>query len=156
MARLPFEQLEVPGGRFTVFLDVDGTLVPDGGSAVEPKVAEAVSRWKARHRVLLCSNTPQRSRVESIARQLGCDVANRRYRKPNPRILAEAGNPAGPLLVVGDRGVTDGLFSRRIGATFIRTLPRRSAADRPMARLAYLLDDVASAILRSVLRWPSL
>lgn len=156
MARLPFEQLNVPAVPSTVFLDVDGTLVPDGGSVVDPSVRDAVVRWKASHRVLLCSNTPQRSRVDAIAHQLGCEVANRRFRKPNPEILREAGSPTGPVLVVGDRGVTDGLFARRIKAGFIRTLPRRSRTDRPMARLAYLLDDLASAILRTVLRWPSL
>jgi predicted HAD superfamily phosphohydrolase YqeG len=154
--RLPFEQLQIPAVACTVLLDVDGTLVPDRGDEPSPEVTAAVARWKELHRVLLCSNSRDRSRVERVAAQLGCGVANRRYRKPSPRVLQEAGSPAGPLLVVGDRALTDGLLAWRTGAAFTQTLPLRSSSDALLPRLAYALDDLATPLLRAVLRWRSI
>ncbi len=155
MAPVPFEQLPIPAVPCTVLLDVDGTLVPDRSEDLADDVAAAVGRWREAHRVLLCSNSPNRARIQRLAERLGCGVANSLYRKPDRRVLQEAGSPAGPLVVIGDRTLTDGLFAWRIGAAFTRTLPRRAANERLGARVAYLVDDVASAILAPVLRWPS-
>ncbi len=155
MRLLPFEQLPVPAVPCTVLLDVDGTLVPDRSEDLTDEVAAAVAKWNETHRVLLCSNSPNRARIQRLAGRLGCGVGNGRYRKPDRRVLQEAGNPAGPILVVGDRTLTDGIFAWRIGAAFTRTLPRRVARERLGARVAYLVDDLASAILAPVLRWPT-
>lgn len=155
MRLLPFEQLPVPAVACTVLLDVDGTLVPDRTEDLADEVAAAVARWRQRCRVLLCSNSPDRARIGRLASRLGCGVANSRYRKPSRRVLEEVGEVEGPVLVVGDRTLTDGLFAWRIGAAFTRTLPRRQRRERLGARVAYLVDWVASAILRPMLRWPT-
>lgn len=154
MQTLPFEQLPVPSVPSTVLLDVDGTLVPDRTEDLTDEVAAAVERWKRRHRVLLCSNAPDRDRIRRLADRLGCPVANSRYRKPSQRILEEITGPVSPMVVVGDHILTDGLFAWRVDAAYLRTLPRRAPGDRPGVRVAYLVDDIASAILTPVLRWP--
>jgi len=52
-----------------------------------------------------------------------------------------------PLVVIGDKYCTDGLFARNLKARFVLVLRKRSGRERLIVRISYLIDRVVSWVL---------
>ncbi|MCC7500661.1 UbiA family prenyltransferase [Candidatus Nomurabacteria bacterium] len=124
----------------TIVLDIDGTLVPAGESAVSPDVVEAVFKLKERNTVFLFSNKHLPERNRTVAHTLGISLIQSSYRKPNPKVLRGVSED---VIVVGDKHLTDGLLAFFSGAEFIR-VARVTAAQEPILdKIFNAIDDVA-------------
>ena len=142
--------LTIPLYQVIIFLDVDGTIVPDSQENIDPLVPGLIAVWQRQgNTVYLCSNSPQRQRIARIAATLQVPIAGEGYRKPSRPIADVVRSPHTSLVVIGDRLATDGLFAWRIGAQFVLVQRRRAPSDRWFIRLLYWLDDR----LRFVVGW---
>jgi HAD superfamily phosphatase (TIGR01668 family) len=145
-----FEDLGVDVANTVVILDIDGTLVPDCGTRASPAVAAKVRELKAQgNEVYLCSNsrrTGYAARIGALATQLEAHVCPVPSRKPSRRALAGLDLVGRPVVIVGDKDLTDGLLARRSGARFIKVRRKVDPGDRPVSRLTSWMDDVFGPI----------
>ncbi len=144
---------DIPAG--CVFVDIDGTLVPDAESEVGIEETQVLQMLAQHHEVVLVSNKGG-DRVKKIAAQFGVSAYTGSRRKPDPRISAEL--KKAPSAVIGDKILIDGVFSFLIGAQFIRVAPIKSGAEPPGIRALYMLDALVwkvyvTARLIRVLQW---
>ena len=144
----PFEELAAEITNSTILLDVDGTLLPDGADILSPLTLDVVRNLARENTVYLVSNGTNRERVERFARECGVSVAPRGVPAGKPRVRAAEGIPRDkPLVVIGDKVLTDGLFARFLGAHFIMVESHRGGAESPLVKLWYVLDKAVSWFL---------
>jgi predicted HAD superfamily phosphohydrolase YqeG len=146
-SEVAFESLEPK----TILIDVDGTLMSDGEREVSAVVRERVRAIGARHELYVCTNNRSQGRTRAVACDLGIPLIETAYRKPDPRVTSGL-SPKYPLLVVGDKFLTDRLFALAVGAEFICVARDTSPKDRFAARVAYLFDDAVSALVNAMNR----
>lgn len=146
--RAPFEDLVLDFERQTVFLDVDGTLAPDGELEFSDAVKMKVKELADDNQVLLCTNKRDRRRWQALESLFSLPVVTKRRRKPSRRVLEEAKATAKERIVIGDKFLTDYLFARRIGARFIRVRRKVSGQEPLIVRAVNWLDDVLWNLLR--------
>lgn len=137
-----FEDLTVPSTPVVIFLDADGTLMPDGDAHVAEGVRVKIQELTARHRVYLTTNTRNVKRKEWFGKTIGIPMVPNHHKKPSKRVLEGVHIIGAPLIVIGDKFLTDELFAKRIGAQFIRVQRKCSGHERVHIRLINLLDDV--------------
>lgn len=137
-----FEDLNFSGR--IIFLDVDGTLLPDGGLDFDPAVIRQLEKLKRDNRVFLCTNSNDRIRTGEIEKTLGLPVATYNYKKPSSKIIRGLGIEKGNknLSVIGDKILIDGLFALNIGARFIKVKRKISGQESVIIRLINLSDDI--------------
>ncbi len=145
-----FENLDIDSENKLVFLDIDGTIIPDGAA---PEFSDAVlgkiRQLKAGNQVFLCTNTRDKIRNNKIASLLGLPVAAEQYRKPDHRVLKGLGlDHSKNRLVIGDKFLTDGLFAWNIGAEFIKVKRKVSGKEVPTIKLIDFIDDLIWQILK--------
>ena len=142
---LYFEQQTFDFESSLVILDIDGTLVPDSGRVAPAEVVEQVRALKARgNEVRLCSNSRRGNyaeRLEAVAAQLDVGVCPNVFRKPSTLAISGVERNGRPVVVIGDKDLTDGLLARRVGARFIKVKRKLDPADRFVSKLANLLDN---------------
>ncbi|MEK7208043.1 MAG: hypothetical protein AAB699_00665 [Patescibacteria group bacterium] len=138
-----FEELAVNFHDMAVFLDADGTLLPDGEREVSDAARAKVGELKKSNRVCLCINARTSERNEELARSLGVPLLTRRFRKPSAKILCEVPEESrrAERVVIGDKMLVDGVFALRIGARFIRVRRKQSGNERFPVRAADAFDD---------------
>lgn len=125
-----------------VILDIDGTLVPAGGREVPEDIAAGVESLKAHNDVFLLSNKNLPRRNAQVAQALGVPLVQSAFRKPDPRALR--GLPLKhPLMVLGDKFLTDGLLAAFAGGEFVRVRRITGAAEPWPDRLFNAIDDIA-------------
>jgi predicted HAD superfamily phosphohydrolase YqeG len=130
---------------YTVLLDIDGTLLPDGAEQMSDVVRGAVARLRQQNTIYLVSNGSNAARAARLARELEVTIAPVGVPAGKPFKRAARGIVSAlPLVVIGDRLGTDGLFAWMLGVPFLRVRSKRSGAELFMVRLFYLLDDVVS------------
>jgi len=132
-----------------VFLDVDGTLVPDGTNYISSPLLKKIEELKKTNTVVLLSNAPTRERIARIARALGITYIDTRHKKPSRKImklLPKHGRKT--TVVIGDKFLTDGLFAKNIGAQFLKVKRLAAPQEKFVNRLIYILDDMASFFTR--------
>jgi HAD superfamily phosphatase (TIGR01668 family) len=125
LAELPLHQLLAQGIRALV-LDVDRTLLPRRGS----ELPEAMEAWLRRAQqtlpLHLFSNNPSRSRIGSVASQLGVDFttsAGKPRRGPLRRVVEQLELPHHQVAIIGDRVFTDVLAGNRLGLYTVLVKP---------------------------------
>lgn len=149
---------ELPAERFTggrIFLDVDGTLVPDGSmDGPGPEVQEQIKRLQAaRAKIFLCSNGTDKARARAIATRLGVTYHETNLRKPNPASVADIAPVAGePAFVIGDKILTDGLLARALDIPFVHVAPLRSVKEPYSLRSIRAVDALCEKLLRQFVR----
>ena len=150
MGLLYFEQHTFPIENSLVILDIDGTLVPDCGRVASAAVVAKVQELKAQgNEVRLCSNSRRddyAERLSEIASQLEVGVCPVVFRKPSMLAISGLERNGRPLVVIGDKDLTDGLLARRAGARFIKVRRKLDPADRLSSRMANLIDTVFGPI----------
>jgi HAD superfamily hydrolase (TIGR01662 family) len=147
---LYFEQQTFDFESSLVILDIDGTLVPDSGRVAPAEVVEQVRALKTRgNEVRLCSNSRRGNyaeRLEAVAAQLDVGVCPNVFRKPSTLAISGVERNGRPLVVIGDKDLTDGLLARRVGAQFIKVRRKLDSADRLSSRMANVIDIVFGPI----------
>lgn len=125
-----------------ILLDIDGTLVRDGGSDLEEKMLNELAKLGRNNKIYFCSNKKDHERNESLAKSAGVHYLRTALRKPSRKILEHIDNvEAKKIVVIGDKFLTDGLFAKNIGAEFIKIKRLTSPSDSWLVRLVYLIDD---------------
>jgi len=147
---VPFEFLDTqPIIASTIILDIDGTITPDAKSEISPGVLGAIQSLANRNKVYLFSNHQNGVRNRALAQRLGLEYIDTPHRKPSRKVLG--GMPmchkTRPMIIIGDKILTDGLFASRIGARFIRVARVLSSSDPKLVRLAYFLDNMIAYLL---------
>lgn len=131
-----------------ILLDVDGTLLPDGAPKMDEGARNAVARLRQWNTVYLVSNGDDTARVARFAYELEVDIAPAGVPAGKPFARAARGiSSERPLLVIGDKFITDGLFARALGAPFLRVRSKRSGLERFSVRVSYMLESVVSWFL---------
>ena len=129
-----------PKGK-AVVLDIDGTLVSAGESVVPPEVVGAVSALKAQNDVFLFSNKNMPGRNARIAEALDVPLIDSASKKPFPSVLKNLPSEK-PIVVVGDKVLTDGLLAYFAHAAFVH-VARVSVPGEPFLDSAVnAVDDV--------------
>lgn len=126
---------------YYIFLDIDGTLLPDGEETVSEHVKSFVRELAANNHVVLLSNSQRPERAQSIAEQVGLHLTKTRHRKPSKRVLLDVPDAKQPMLVIGDKVTTDVLFARAITAKCILVEQQRSDRDRSWVDASYIFDE---------------
>lgn len=128
-------------GRTLIF-DIDGTLVPAGGTQVSSTMTALVEWLKKHNEVYVFSNKRLPERNRAIADSLKVPLLASRYRKPSLRVLDGVSREK-PLVVVGDKVLTDGLLAWRAGAEFIKVERLTHKDESASDQLLNALDDIA-------------
>jgi len=144
-----FEEINFDLRNRIIFLDIDGTLVPDRGLNFDLSVLRQLEKLKAQNRVFLCTNSNDKIRKAKIERLLDLPIVTHRYKKPGSKMLAELNlKPRSKeLLVIGDKFLTDGLFAKNIGAEFIKAKRKISGQESILIKLINLFDDLLCLLL---------
>jgi len=137
-------------GKRTIFLDIDGTLVPDKSLNFDNAVMRQLEKLKKNNRVFLCTNSNDKIRNNQIEKMLGLFIVTHNHKKPSSKIIRELGidKENKNLLVIGDKFLTDGLFALNIGAQFIKVKRRLSGKESLIIKLINLTDNLAWQIAK--------
>lgn len=138
------EELPSDFTECTVFLDVDGTLAPDGSFDFSPAVLAKVGEWKQTNEVLLCTNKRGKERWQKLESLFGLPVVTKEHRKPSKKVLQGIRPRFAQLVVIGDKFLTDALFAKRIGARFIAVKRKLSGQETLGVQLVNFVDDLFS------------
>ena len=130
-----------------VLLDVDGALCPHNAREIAPAVRRTVERLRASNELYICSNNADRERTAAVAHTLGVPVLAMGGRKPYPDIHTHI-PPNKPVVVIGDKWITDGRQARLAGGHYIRVRRYRDGKEDILTRLSYVLDALWYAIDR--------
>jgi len=146
---ITFEQAVEGVSDSLVLLDVDGTLLPDGGIVITDETVRAARRLTARNKVYLVSNGSDLLRMENFSKLLGIPIATAGVPAGKPSVSALEGieTKGMSLVVMGDKHLTDGAFARNIGARFILIDRKRSGEESGTVRFSYWVDRVVSWFL---------
>lgn len=143
-----FEEIKTDFREKTVFLDVDGTLLPDGEKDIEQKTIEQIKKLKQNNRVLFCTNCSDIERTGYLAGRVGLEIANCHHKKPSKRVLDGLSLPHNNFVVIGDKFLTDGLFAKNIGAEFIMVKKKISGRESNKIKIIYFMDALIYELYR--------
>src|SRR5258708_1155608 len=134
----------------TVVLDIDGTVTPAKSSALTPDVLDAVRLLKRENDVYIFSNSFNRARNKRVATELGVPLIDTWYKKPDPRVIRGLAPKFVPIVVIGDKVITDGLFAFLIGAQFIHVTRIGGPNESFMDWVAGAIDDAAAFLWNAI------
>jgi predicted HAD superfamily phosphohydrolase YqeG len=119
------------GDDVVLIFDVDNTLAPQGADPDElgKLVEAAIDRFEhdpAVRRVIVMTNGRQRGLSQVISRGNKPFTTRRRL---------GLDDSSGPVLVIGDQVLTDGLLAWRLRATFLHLVVDKASEDAQQARM---------------------
>lgn len=132
--------------NYLIVLDIDGTVVCDGHSALSEEAVKKIGELKKNNKLYFCSNSRDQKRNNEIAELAGVlsvDFCGRKPRKKSLQNIENKGNL--PILIVGDKFLTDGLLAKNIGADFIK-VKRLNGKESLLNNFIYFIDDLADKI----------
>lgn len=133
--------------EFFILLDIDGTLTYDSGITVDKATAQKVDELKKNNEIVLCSNRNNHRRNRMVADLLKVKYLETNYRKPSKKILKTFSTKK-PLLVIGDKFLTDAVFAKRIRARFVMVKRIRSPKETLISKVIYAIDDFCARLLK--------
>lgn len=134
-----------------IFLDIDGTVANDGQHFVDNNILSKINELKKNNELYFCSNKNICDRFKEITAATGIFCLNIPHKKPDVKILKFIKNHKNfPLLVIGDKFLTDGLFAIRIGARFVMVRRLVSKSDSWQVKTIYLFDDIIFYLFRRI------
>ncbi|PCH92090.1 hypothetical protein COB80_00630 [Candidatus Kaiserbacteria bacterium] len=133
----------------TIILDIDGVLMADGEKTLSQEIIEYVTTLKLHNDVVIISNNFSDKRCEYTSKTLGVPWINTPYKKPSTRIMKYLKyDTTKPLIMIGDKVLTDGIFAKRIDAEAIMLTRRTNVDDRTIIVLTYIIDDAFYSLVR--------
>ncbi len=147
-----FHELDVSQIRgAVVLLDIDGSLLPDGERQVTQETRCVVEELRRDNEVYLCTNSRDHTRNKALAEDLGLPLIGEGVRKPSRKILRELRGDR-PVVVVGDKWITDGRQALVSRGSYVRVLRHRHGRESIATRCAYALDDIWYRVERVAIR----
>jgi len=126
-----------------IILDIDGTIVADGSDNVSSEVKTKLEKLVNTNSVFLLSNKKNHERNKKIADMVGAKYIETDIRKPSYKIIKLIENfNSQKVVVVGDKFLTDGLFSKNIKASFIKINHLTAPHESLFTRLSYWFDSL--------------
>lgn len=126
----------------SVILDVDNTVMAAGEEHPRKEAVEKVhALLKNKNRVYLCSNFKDHHRNETVAHYLGIPYLRTPYLKPSPKVI-EAVPIARPIVVIGDKFLTDGMFAKNIDSLFIKVRSVISKKEPLYGLISVIIDSI--------------
>lgn len=139
-----FHELSVESFSDTVIIiDIDGTLACSSSLNVDARACAVIRQLQERNTVYAFSNNYNGSRSREIAEMLQLPYIEAPHKKPNKKILRYIDIGTSPVIAIGDKFLTDGLFAYFIKAEYIRVQRYRCENDTTIDKLACMLDDCA-------------
>lgn len=127
----------------TIILDIDGVVMAHAEKTVPDETRRYIETLKARNDMYIVSNGFSKKRKAYTSEALGIPWVDSGYRKPSTRIMRFIDyNVEKPLVVIGDKILTDGLFAYRIKAQLLLIDRRLSSQDPLITRITYWIDDM--------------
>ena len=124
-----------------IFLDVDGTLVGDGGAKLDKATLKTFSELKKNNTIILCSNSPKKNRTRKLAEELKIAWTKGTFKKPDKRLLDGLRFPRNKkIVVIGNLFCIDGRFAKNIGARFFPVKTLLGAHDIWTDKCFYFID----------------
>lgn len=141
-----FSELNVEGlENHLIFLDIDGTLTNDNNHQLNNALLNKIKSLSVKNKVYFCSNKNNCDRNKSLSEKAGIPCLDNTHKKPSGKILELVENKDNwPILVIGDKFLTDGLFAKNIGAKFIKVKRITDQNDSVFNRALYFIDDFFS------------
>lgn len=124
-----------------VILDIDGTLTCSSMCDIDDNVVRVIRNLQKTNTVYIFSNNYNGARSRDIAQKLQLPYIEAPHKKPNKKILDYIDAGTSPVIAIGDKYLTDGLFAHFIHAHHIRVRRYRCDADSVLDRLACFFDD---------------
>lgn len=135
--------------NYVVLLDIDGVLMADGENTISDEIRGFVIQLKENNDVYLVSNSPHKARCHHSSSTLEIPWVDSPHKKPSTRILKYIDyDKAKPLIVIGDKILTDGIFAKRIGAEMLMMERRVNEKDNFFIKLTYIIDDAFFSFLK--------
>lgn len=131
----------------TVILDIDGTLTCSSKKDIDENVIGVIRKLQERNTVYVFSNNYDEKRSREIAVSLDLPYIESPHKKPSKKILKYIDETC-PVVAIGDKYLTDGLFAQFVGAKHIRVKRYQCKNDSIADKLACFLDDVMYKIAR--------
>jgi predicted HAD superfamily phosphohydrolase YqeG len=146
-----FHEMNVAAIRdAVVILDIDGTLTCSSCMYVEDRVRTVIALIRQHNAVYVFSNNYNNARSRRIAADLDLAYIESPHKKPNTKILKYIDEKTAPMIAIGDKYLTDGLFAYFINAQHIRVRRYHCANDSIFDKTACLFDDVMYRIARMI------
>ena len=135
---------------YVVILDIDGVLVSDGEADLDERVRSQVTRLGQVNDVYLCSNGGYAERDKKFAELTGATWLSSSAAKPNLKVIKGLIITKQPVLVIGDKMLTDGLLAYRLhNASFIkvkRPVVKSTRSIFSSSRWTEVVDDIITAV----------
>lgn len=147
-ALIHFEDIIIDFSGSIIFLDIDGTLVEDGGIDFQESVISKVNELKRKNRIYFCTNMNDKERKNIVEQLFSVPSTDPNFKKPNKKVLRGIARNNEELVVIGDKTLMDGVLAKRIGARFIKVKRKLSNNDPFSTKLFYILDDIASEFIK--------
>ena len=129
-----------------IIVDIDGTVTCPSRERVHADVVAVVRALQRTNDVFLFSNNFDGARSRRIAAALGVPYVEASCRKPRRAVADTLPASARPLVVIGDKFLTDELFAVFTGARYVRVRRYACREDSLFARAGCLFDDVMRAL----------
>jgi len=137
---------------YQILLDIDGTLVADSEKNISKKTLEKIMLLSKHNNVYYCSNSKYlRDDLKKILSK-NIQSLSLPAKKPRTECLSYLENTENqPLLVIGDKIFTDGLFAKNASAKFILTKRIVSKHDSFKIKLINLVDTILGPFISLLL-----
>src|SRR3989338_8059394 len=149
MALFYFEELnkELFSG-YTVIVDIDGTLVPDGERTLAQETHGAFSSLQQNATPYLASNRDELGRNQAFALALRVPLLHESLKKPSPALIWHTKKHLGgeDVAVIGDKYLTDGIFALLLGAQFVRVRRKESGSEPFLVKVFYVIDGMIGRV----------
>ncbi|MEA3449963.1 MAG: HAD hydrolase-like protein [Patescibacteria group bacterium] len=134
--------------NYNIIIDIDGTLCAEGESLIGEREKRAVNLLKKNNLIYIFSNNPDKIRSRDIADQVECKYLEAPHKKPCKKIINYLPKSNQPILIIGDKFLTDIIFARRIKADYILVESLRSDNDRFLVRIFNFVDDFIVKVMK--------
>lgn len=136
-----------------IILDIDGTITSTRLSYISPEIRATIDALKKTNDVFVFSNNVDNERNLTVADDLDLPYLNSSASKPFPKVIEALSNPHHkPIIVIGDRWLTDGWFAHNIGARFIKVCRVTDPEDGLIFKIVYFIDDALDFFIKRIKR----
>ncbi|MBF05448.1 hypothetical protein CL644_01960 [bacterium] len=133
----------------TILLDIDGVLMAHGEDIISPIILKNIEMLRKNNDIYIVSNSLSTHRIIKTSTALKIPWVDSGLKKPSIRILSFIKyDKTKPLVVIGDKILTDGLFAYRINAKALLLNRRVSQKDPLVVRVTYLIDDTIYSLCK--------
>ncbi|MFH0860108.1 MAG: YqeG family HAD IIIA-type phosphatase [Candidatus Altiarchaeota archaeon] len=145
ITKIDIDALKSNGIKAIIF-DVDNTLCPHMGAAVDLKLKASFDRIAGNFRCCLLTNAMRQDRRDQLESLFGLPSANNSRKKPHVEAVEEAlrllGTKPEETALVGDRLITDIVGANKAGVYSIKVRPVSFLSEPLLLKLARVFEEM--------------